>query len=147
MYADAQIIKEFFEFGEGRTISYSKIFAGKRPAAKFYVILNESPEYEKAVKECRQKGNHRVFFPLTLPEDVNTQEKREEFFLAFASKVQGTTKLIDSHMYVISDRDYTGLYEKTRQQNNGYYDYNVLNKIEGMFLGKSPREVCEIIGQ
>lgn len=145
--SEAQTIKEFFEFGEGRKIPYSRILGGKRSVVKFYVIFTESPEYAKAVKECKQKWDYKVFFTLTIPEDLDTWQEREELFLAFASWVIGTTKVIDSHMYVISDRDYTGLYEKTRQENDGYYNYRVLNKIEGMFLGKSPREVCEIIGQ
>lgn len=144
--SDAQIRNEFFEFGEDIKISYSKILVGKRSSVKFYVIFNQSPEYERAVKASQKKGDHKVFFILTIPKEIASSQEQEELFLAYASHILGSMKLIDKDMYVISDKDYTGLYEKVRQQNEGIYNYGRLNEIYQIYIGKLPEEVCKIIG-
>lgn len=144
---DAQIKNEFFEFEGNKNISYYRILGGERSVAKFYVIFNQSPQYEKEVKKCLKRKDYKMFFTLTIPSEIKSKQKQEELFLAFVLQIVNSTKLIDSEMYVISDKDYMDLYERARQQNEGTYSYGKLNEINQAYIGKLPKEICDIINK
>jgi hypothetical protein len=108
---------------ESQQISYSEVSFTDKNIIDFFIVMNDDSKttnsFQDKIIECKHlKNSHSRFYFLTIPENCKTLEQKEKLFLEFASTIQNRAKLIDSNLYIISDKDYTGLYIKTSKKNN-----------------------------
>lgn len=107
----------------------------------FYIVIedaNINNEFANELENCNTSLKNKRFYVISIPENVKGQDDADCLFLEFLTHVLGRTKLVDSNLYVVSAKNYTGLYKKVRNENDNIYQHTYLNEIKGTYSS-----VCE----
>lgn len=138
-----KISSKEFSFKDAE-VEYLIVHTPTNPIQNFYVILSDSNgkqlnKLKDNIGKCI--SSNEIAYLSVVPKDVN----KEEYLLEFISHITNRTKLIDSNLIIITEYNYSDLYNFTRVKNNGHYKHGYLNEIREYHLFKDLIDICEVI--
>lgn len=138
MYSQKQ--QETFVF-KSTEIVYNVYSYVDKEIGDFYIVIDDANMnniFHKELVNCNTSLKNKRFYVISIPENIKGQDDKDCLFLEFLTHVLGRTKLVDSNLYVVSSKNYTGLYEKVKNENDNIYQHTYLNEIKGIYSS-----VCE----
>ena len=132
---------------ENQEIDY--LFISSKSNSDTFQIVIVDDEFEKdnlkkILKRCsKKKENVGSIYFVAIPKEFKNNEGK--FTLEFISSILSKKKLIDKEMNIVTNKNYSSLYEETRIKNNGKYKNSFLNKVNKLSIIDSVENICDFI--
>lgn len=104
----------------------------------FYVFINQNENITK----CFKNKHSRLYF-INIP-SIIPENKREELFLEYINHITSITKLVESNLNIIAEKDYATSYREIFDKKKRYKG-SYLNAINGMHINKHNAEICKLL--